>query len=552
MTNLKVAGHPNRNMVVLLGCSLLMVVGIFAVLGISRLSAQQSGPQLPVAQPGTVPVMDCTALTGHDFTSDQEAPAVVQSAKVVAAANGLPEYCEVEGYVTPQVKFRLGLPAADWNGMYYQTGNGGRGGRLNFEGCTNALSRNFAVATTNMGHDGTDSLWGRIDPQLREDWGHRSTHVTAVAAKNVINKYYGSQPRQSIFQGCSTGGREGLSEVEAYPQDFDGVIAGNPAFASRLGGIQNLYLGQVGLDDNGQPIMTQPKLVLLHQAVLEACDDLNGDVKDGVIRDPRDCKFDPSVLACEGAETSDCLTPKEVDTVKAYYSGPRDKHGKLLYPYVAPYGAELSFAFIALQGAGFADSGLKNLLLPVGADTPTSYRDWDLKNPKNIKRLEPMARVYDPVDPYEDPNPKEFARHGGKLLMYHGSSDAGANFGVSIDYISEVASRMGGFDKINSWARLFMAPGMGHCGGGEGPNEFDALGAMTAWLEDGIAPDRIIATNSATGHSRPLVPYPKVPEYIGSGDIKDAQNYVASDPPTKHNGDINWVWDAPGRWNWSD
>jgi hypothetical protein len=531
-----------------------MAVVVTGALTITSLGIGISGPRMTGSdsyqEPRVTahPVMSCAELRGQDFSRDPQAPATVTATTVVAATKTAPEYCDVQGYVSPQVQFEVGLPTTDWNGAYYQTGGGGREGVTPFGSCVNALTRGFTVAAHNGGHAGSDALWGRTDQQLRVDWGYRSDHVTAVIAKHLIHTFFNRDPQYSVIQGCSTGGREVESEVQRYPTDFDGAIAGDPAYPGRLGGIENAWLGQKGLDGDGRPIMSDAKLRLLHTAVLDTCDRIDT-LRDYTIDDPRNCHYDPATLRCDldAAGTSDCLTPTELASVQAFYGGPVDEHGQPLYPYLAPYGSELGWAAAAQGGAALSDSGLKNLNLPIGSPTPASYRDWQFTD-ANMQRLIPMARIYDPVPPYGHPDLRAFHQHGGKLLIYQGWEDAGANPGAAIDYYTEAANGLGGPQRTRDWLRLFMVPGMGHCGGGDGPSRFDALTPMTAWIRHGTPPDQIIASNPATspvnpGRARPLYPYPQVARYDGSGDINDSANFFPQPPPLAHQDDLHWIWD---------
>jgi hypothetical protein len=534
-----------------------MAVVVLSALALLGLAVSASGPLSagssgPAVTRDLRPVVSCVDLRGVDLVGG-EAPAVVTGAVVVAGSGGVREYCDVRGYVSPQVQFEVALPTSGWNGDFYQTGGSARDGVVPFGSCADALGLGFVVAAQNGGHVGTDALWGRSDQQLRVDWGYRSSHVTAVVAKELIRVFYGRAQRYSIMQGCSTGGREVESEVARYPNDFDGAIAGDPAYPARLGGIENAWLGQKGLDAAGRPVMSDAKLRLLHAAVLRACDRVDG-LLDGTIEDPRDCAFNPATLACPRytRDTAVCLTPVELVSVQAFYSGPVDEHGQSLYPYLPPYGSELGWAAAALQGAALADSGLKNLNLPIGSPTPTSYRDWQFTD-ANIQRLVPMAQIYDPVPPYGHADLRAFHQHGGKMLIYQGWEDAGANPGAAIDYYTEAANQSGGPQHTRDWLRLFMVPGMGHCGGGDGPSTFDTLTPMTNWLRHNTAPERIIANNPPTtlnhpGRTRPLYPYPQTAHYTGLGNIDNATNFTPTNPPTTHQDDLHWLWDpAPAR-----
>ena len=472
-----------------------------------------------------------------------DAPSVLMSADVVAAADGIGEYCSVKGYIQPQIQFELRLPTANWNGRYFQTGCGGTCGSVNTDRCNDALAQGFAVAADNMGHvSSQDGLWAS-DPMLRYDYGPRSTHVTAVIGKTIVERYYGRKAAHAYFRGCSTGGREGLLAALHWPQDFDGIIAGDPAFPSRQGGIINNWIAHNLNTDDGVALFDEADLELLHSAVLDECDAIDG-LKDGIIEDPRNCTFDVTRLKCaQGQDPATCLRPEQVDAAQRLYQGPRNSTtGQLLYPgYVVP-GSELSWS--PALNVNYADQFLRFMAFAENPPSTYSYRDFDFDT--DIPKLEEYAAIYDPVAPHTDPDMSGFHAAGGKLIVYHGWADATVSPLTSLDFYAEVAQREGGIGKVRDWYRVFMVPGMYHCRGGAVPNQFDLLGAIVAWVEQGQAPDVVIATQidgDTVVRTRPLYPYPAVARYSGTGDVNDAANWNPIEPASVHDDDIKWVWD---------
>jgi len=487
--------------------------------------------------------MDCTALETTSFLDIPGAPTSVVSAKIVKAAGGVEEYCHVSGYVAPQVGFELNLPTRSWNGRYFQTGCGGLCGMIRMEQCSDAQAAGFAVAANNMGHVGhywRDALWGGVK-ELREDYGGRSTHVTAVAAKAIIAAYYGASPAFSYFRGCSTGGREGLYEAQHHPEDFDGIIAGDPAFPGRLGAISNNWDANHLLDKDNKPVFTDEKLKLLNQAVLKECDGLDT-LKDGIIEDPRRCHFDPRSIQCKGADGPNCLTEAQVATAIALYQGPRNSKGERLAPGASPYGSEL--AWDGDNRRSIADGYLKYLAF-AEPRPGFSYRDfnWDT-DPQLIRD---QTALYDPVAPGTAPDLSAFHAGGGRLIAYHGWADPGVPPESLLDYYGQVAAHQGGYEAVRDWFRVFMLPGMHHCRGGDAPNKFDFLPEIIAWVEKGKAPDGVTATQyeddgRTVKRTRPLYAYPTVARYNGKGDVNDAANWHPVAPKAMPDDRLDWAW----------
>lgn len=487
--------------------------------------------------------IDCASLNGMDFTGIPDAATSILTAEIVAASEGTPEYCRVTGYVEPQVGFELRLPTQTWNGRYFQVGCGGLCGGINIHNCGDALAQDFAVAANNMGHVGDfwgEPLWGGV-PELRRDFGRRSTHVVAVAAKAIVTAYYGARPAYSYFRGCSTGGREGLSEAQHYPEDFDGIIAGDPAFPGRLGALANNWDANHLLDDNHQPVFSDGKLALLHNAVIEACDGIDG-LEDGIIEDPRLCRFDPRSLRCpDGADGEGCLSEVQVATAEALYAGAHNSAGERLSPGGSPYGSEL--AWDGNNRRAIADAYLRYLAF---AETRPgfSYRDFDWDGDPAL--VEAQSAIYDPVAPHTRPDLSAFHAAGGRLIAYHGWADPGVPPESLLDYYAKVVDDNGGYAATQEWFRVFMIPGMLHCRGGDAPNTFDFLPAIMDWVERGIAPQGIVATqyneDRSVRRTRPLYAYPTVARYSGEGDVDDAASWQPMTPGETPDDDIDWIW----------
>ncbi len=489
-------------------------------------------------------VMPCEALLQVDFTRVPEAPSTLLSARLVKASGGTGEYCDVTGYVQPQIQFELRLPTHSWNGRYFQVGCGGFCGVINIQNCGDVLAQDFAVAADNMGHVGdvfNDPLWAE-SADLRRDYGRRSTHVTAIIAKAIVERFYGAHPAWSYFRGCSTGGREALMEAAWAPEDFDGLIGGDPAFAGRLGAIANTWDAQHLFKADGSSLFSPAAVATLHKAVLAACDGLDG-VKDGIIMDPRACHFRVASLRCaDGAEGQGCLSADEVAAAEAVYDGPRNSKGERLYPGGAQFGSEASWG--AMGTTSFPAGAERYLEFTPNPPPQYTYRDFNFDT--DPPRIEDALRRYDPVPPGEAPDLTAFERRGGKLIVYHGWADGGVSPINTLDYYSQVAHLQGGMMEVRDWFRLFMVPGMFHCRGGDAPNTFDFMPAIMAWVEKGVAPDGVVATQKdATGaivRQRPLYAYPEYAAYTGSGDVSQAANWRAAMPRTVPDDRVQWIW----------
>ncbi|HEY1312929.1 MAG TPA: tannase/feruloyl esterase family alpha/beta hydrolase, partial [Steroidobacteraceae bacterium] len=353
-------------------------------------------------RPVIAPIMDCAALTAKDFSRLAEGPARVQSATLEPAAAARAEFCLVKGYVAPTIQFELRLPTKTWTGRYLQGGCGGNCGVIvNFVAprCDSipAFGGAFAVGLENSGHVGGDGVWALGGQQVREDFAFRAAHAFAAAAKAIIAVFYGQPPAFSYFQGCSDGGREAMVETQRYPSDFNGVIAGSPAFAIAEAMERFIWEARWGKDESGALLIDAAAATLLHEAVLEACDALDG-ARDGQIDDPRRCHFDPQALVCHGGRSPPhCLTERQAEVARKFYSGPIDAQGRHLFYGGEPYGSELSwverYALAAAGGAMFEDA-VKNMMFQGSLDADASVGNWrfDLATFRELSR---RGAIYD-------------------------------------------------------------------------------------------------------------------------------------------------------------
>ena len=465
-----------------------------------------------------------------------------------ASIKGLPAFCRVSATLTPStdsdIKVEVWLPLSAWNGKYRGQGNGGFAGAISFDAMAAAIKLGYATAGTDTGHMGNDARWALGHPEKVVDFGWRGIHEMTLQAKAIIQSFYGESPKQSYFSSCSDGGREALMEAQRFPADYDGIIAGAPAnYWTRL--LTSGMLMQA-ITLNGDGYIPAGKLPAITAAVMSACDTQDG-VKDGVLTDPRQCRFDPAVLICKTGDSDSCLTESQARALKAIYAGVPQTGGGLYFPGYLP-GSEASgwSAWITgpmprrSTGFFFGSQFFTNM---VYEKADWDYRTFNLAEASKLAESKTAAAL-DAIDP----NLKAFKSRGGKLIMYHGWNDPAIPALNTINYFESVLTRLGRRD-TDSFLRLFMAPGMSHCGGGPGPNAFGQAGtevpddpdhnvyrALEQWVERGVAPERLTAIkynddrNPAQGvkMTRPLCAYPKLAKYKGSGDSNDAVNFVCA------------------------
>ncbi len=485
--------------------SILLVLLLLSSTALAQ-NGYQFGNWKPSLNDGAAakPKRDCGALvslTGYEFS--------VETAALVPASGDLPEYCHVTGQILPEVRFELSLPAS-WNSRFYMFGNGGYAGEtLSTQGRVNtrntALKARFAVAQTNTGHDAANEPFGTfaVNRQKLLDYAFRAVHVTAETSKKIIREYYGAAPARSYFDGCSTGGRQGLISAQRFPDDFDGIVVGAPVL--NFTGTMTNYVSMVRALE-AAPIPLE-KLKIIAERVYAKCDGADGLV-DGLIDDPRRCDFDPAKelpVCVNDVDGKDCFTAAQVRALNVVYRG-AESGGKRIF-WGQPVGAE------------------------IGAPAQSVWANWIISPSPTGRTIsynfaESFFRYL--AFPKPDPNYdfKSFNR-GGKIVMYFGWADTALNPLMGVDYYEKVSARFG--PSTTDFFRLFMVPGMAHCRGGVGTDQCDFLTALVEWVEKGVAPNRIVASQSRDGkliRTRPLCPYPQVAKYKGAGNPDDAQSFV--------------------------
>jgi feruloyl esterase len=436
--------------------------------------------------------------------------------------------CRVALTLTPSkdsdIKVEVWMPAAGWNGKFMAVGNGAFNGTINYAGMAAAIRRGYAVASTDTGHTGGGAEWTLGHPEKVIDFGWRAVHEMTAAAKRIVAAYSKSSPRFSYWNGCSAGGRQAMMEAQRFPEDYDGIIAGAPGLDWTGRAAQANRMAKV-LEANPAARLLAADRQVLHAAALEACDALDG-VKDGLIESPNLCSFDPGVAACRGSDETGCLTPAQIETARMIYTTPVNPESKRGIGGLAP-GSELGWTDLGWTASARA-TGLDQFRFLVFEDPKWTVRQFDFE--RDIVRAEERdAGTINALDP----NLRPFIDRGGKLIQFHGWSDPQISPVASVEYYQRAVVSSGGLDRVLGSYRLFMAPGMGHCGGGEGPNTFDALGALEQWVEHGRAPDSIVASNVAGGaivRTRPLCPYPQAAAYKGTGSHDEAANFACQVP----------------------
>jgi feruloyl esterase len=441
----------------------------------------------------------------------------------------VPAFCRVAATLRPtndsEIKIEVWMPASGWNGKFQAVGNGGWAGAIAYGAMSQALKSGYATASTDTGHTGNRGTFALGHPEKLVDFGYRAVHEMTVQSKSIIEAFYGKGARTSYWNGCSTGGREGLKEVQRYPKDYDGVIAGAAANPRTHLATWQIWIGHAMAKEPGS-FIPKTKYAMIHRAVLDACDALDG-VKDGLISDPTRCHFNPNTLLCKGADSPACLTAPQVEAMtKIMTPVTNPRTGKEIFPAYEP-GTELGWGLLA--------GGTEPFVYALDQYRYAVFKDpnWDWHTLNFDSDVELADKVDNDTINAVDPNLSEFVAHGGKLFMYHGWADPNVAPLASVEYYNNVVEVMGGAEKTSTWIRLFMMPGMGHCEGGEGPDRFDKMAAIEAWVEKKKAPERIVAshlTNGLVDRARPLCPYPRVAEYKGSGNINDATNFVCKAP----------------------
>jgi feruloyl esterase len=495
------------------------ILSISLAAGFSLLHAATSCESLSSLKLPNTTVTSAVTVAAGAFTAP-----VAGRGKQGPSYEDLPAFCRVALTLAPSndsdIKMELWLPASGWNGNFEANGNGAWTGSIAPATLATELRRGFATAMSDLGHEGGSASFALGHPEKVIDFGYRATHELAVQSKAIITAFYGKAPKVSYWNGCSAGGRQGLMEAQRYPEDFDAIVAGSPGLNWSGRSMQAIWIGQETHKTEANAIPAA-KFPAIHAAALAACDAKDG-VTDGVVDQPDKCKFDPQTIECKDGDGPTCLTAAQVETVRKIYSAvtnPRTKQE--LFPPHEP-GSELGWNTMA--GAQPFGPGVDLFKYIVFQDPNWDYKTFNFDS--DAARTRDASASMDAMNPNMD---KFFAR-GGKLIQYHGWADPQISPGTSVEYYVSVEAKN---KKASDSYRLFMVPGMNHCGGGDGTDQFDMLSVLEKWVDTKQAPDQIIASRTRGGkvdRTRPLCAYPQVAVYSGSGSTDDAANFSCKKP----------------------
>jgi feruloyl esterase len=466
-------------------------------------------------------VSNGTVVFAEPVAAGAFTPPGTASATAATAYKSVPAFCRVALELTPSadsdIRVEVWLPLSGWNGKLQAAGNGGLGGAIPYGAMAAAVRAGYATAGTDTGHVGGNADFVPGHPEKLVDFAHRAVHEMTVTAKTIVAAHYGRVPSRSYFSSCSTGGRQALIEAQRYPDDYDGIVAGDPSWDQ-----MRLYAARVWLNTyaNRSPAAVIPasKYPMIHTAVLAACDALDG-VKDGVLEDPSRCPFDYATLTCSGADRPDCLTRDQLETAKAMTSPIRDpKSGAVLHPGRYYPGSELGWGGVAGPSpSGESHEGMRKIVF-----TP----DWDYHTISVPDDVDRAVKADNGLLYGGDPDLSRFFARGGKLLMYHGWSDPLVSPDTSVIMFKRINDAVG--RRAADSLALFMVPGMSHCQGGPGADQFDKVAALDQWVESGTKPTSIVASHATAGvvdRTRPLCAYPMTARYVGTGSTDDAGNF---------------------------
>jgi feruloyl esterase len=462
-----------------------------------------------------------TLLAAESVQAGAFTPPTAPNANAASAFKTTPAFCRISARLTPSsdsdIRVEVWLPLSGWNRKLQALGNGGLGGTIPYPALSNAVKAGYAAVATDTGHVGGNGDFVAGHPEKLVDFAYRAIHEMTVSAKTLVAAHYDAPPAKSYFNSCSTGGRQALIEAQRYPEDFDGIVAGDPSWDQ-----MRLYAARVYLNVyvNREPAAVIPptKYPMIHDAVLNACDAKDG-VKDGVIENPPTCSFDFAALTCKGEDAADCLTKPQVETAKAMSSPITDrKSGAVLHPGRYYPGSELGWGSVGgPTPSGESHEGMKKIVFKP---------DWDYHTIKVPEDVERAVRADNGLLFGGDPDLKRFFGRGGKLLMYHGWADPLVSPDTSLIMYKRIIDAVGP-SASNSLA-LFMVPGMGHCQGGPGTDVFDKAAAIDQWVASGVKPQSIVASHMTAGvvdRTRPLCAYPAIARYVGTGSTDDAANF---------------------------
>lgn len=494
----------------------------------------------------------CKDVRSADFSQIMDAPTQITETKLVQPSDEISGYCQVSGYIAPNVGFTLRMPTYIWNEKFVELGCGGFCGSTDHvSGCDDLLSKGYACIVSDNGHKGGDAKWAYNNLQAEIDHAYRGAHVTALAGKAIFERYCGQTPKKSYFIGGSTGGRQALMEAQRFPWDFDGIIAAVPSLPVPALHMSLLWGNRAITAGTGKPILEQSDLDLLHQAVVARCD-MNDGVKDGLIGDPRACAFDPAVLLCTTDKTAGCLTARQMEAVNKIYGGPITSRGEQIYFPGAMKGSERSWLSWFGTIYNFVQENFRYAAFY--PDPGPTWKPEDFDFDRDYKRLGLAEGLYTAGNP----DLRRFKAAGGKLIAYHGWNDAGGMPLPTVDYYEMVERVLGGRTATQDFFRLFVVPGMNHGANTvDGAFVVDWLNYLEAWVEKGQTPDKVISSHvrlddlrldnpddfrllmrrlripldpATIEFSRPVYPYPTRTKYLGDGDPKDAASFGPVEP----------------------
>jgi feruloyl esterase len=466
-----------------------------------------------------------TKLTVAEVPAGNFAPGAQAGGQPLTA--NVPAFCRVSGIVAPAIKFEVWLPQQSaWNGRYQAVGGGGFAGVISYGAMLPAVQAGYVTSSTDTGHVAPAVEW-LGDKDLVVDYGYRAIHEMTVKSKAIVNAYYGKPADYDYFNGCSTGGRQGLMEAQRFPDDFDGIVSGAPVNQFVATHFTQLWVALAAHEKDDAGVLSKANLDFVSRAAIAQCD-ANDGVKDGVLEDPRTCNFDPGVLQCAaGGSSAECLAPVQVAALRKIYEGPKHpRTGAVLHPSLMP-GGESTWQLVTTPG--LVQIPYEYFGRSVLGNTSWDWRKFDFEKDVALA-TEKTGAVLNAIDP----NLAPFKARGGKLIHYHGLNDQVIFPEGSIQYQQSVADKVApgkGITGVQDFYRLFMVPGMTHCRGGTGTDRFDAQAAIEAWVERGVAPTSIAASrieNGNTTRTRPLCPFPQTAKYDGSGDTNDAANFTCS------------------------
>jgi feruloyl esterase len=507
-----------------------LVNALFATIVAASVHAQEG--------PTTAACEDLAASLNLDATSITSARPVTEGR--FTPPNGqralldLPIFCRVELTISPtsdsDIKTEVWLPIEEWNGKFLAVGNGGWAGSIQYGALADGVRRNYATASTDGGHVNNNASFAIGHPEKLIDFGYRAVHQTAVQGKATVAGLYGTAPSYSYFNGCSGGGRQSFMAAQRYPEDFDAIIAGAPGYDRTGVAFQTLGMAQA-THETPESFIPAEKYALIHRAAMNMCDASDG-LEDGLISDPVACDFDPGVLQCtegsdpqEGSDAQACLTEPQVVAARKIYATITDpRTGEVLTAGLEP-GSEMHWG-------GVAGSNPHYMYLSLFRHVVFPNQDWDFRTIDVVSHLDAAREADGGILAAISPNLEPFISHGGRLLIYHGWADQNIPPLGSIAYYEQVVDTLGE-ERTDEGVRLYMMPGMGHCRGGHGPDEFDVLGVLDQWRAQGEAPHAVVAVQREGGEvvrSRPLCPYPQLARYDGTGSIDEAGNFTCAMP----------------------